>query len=511
MSSCCPPSNNILTLKRGPPGDQGIPGINGDPGPTGSIGPLGPKGQTGNKGATGPTGPTGPNGSDGPIGPKGNTGAFEPLGIYYGDYLYWDASQSKWLVGSENITLGANAGLTQQGENAIAVGKEAGETNQGGTAIAIGYLAGTSGQGEFAVAIGYQAGLTAQGRNCIAIGAYAGTSGQADHSIILNATGGPLQADASGFYVAPLRNLESDNNSFYLFYNNSTNEIFYDPSESVITYNQLVIDTSGIYPFPNGVDTVYISGVGGGGGGGAGNGLFNIFASGGGGGSGGSIYKYPIQVIDVSFTVVIGNGGLGTSTGGTFGGNGSITTISYYLTNNLIKTIYLGGGGGGQGGQFDGFTPVNGNGGAGGSVSFIQEPVNANFLVAPVANNTSLFKSAETINAQTGSNGIFIYPFILGSSGGAGATGPSPNPRNGYSGGDCNGFFKGGSGGIGFTDGIKIYEGGGGGAGSIFANGANGGNNQPVFLDGSYGSGGGGGSGFKSGNGGNGRVIIEWY
>jgi hypothetical protein len=532
-------------LRRGPPGDPGIPGVNGETGLIGSIGPVGPKGETGNKGATGPTGPTGEIGSVGPVGPKGNTGPFEPLGTYYGDYLYWDASQTKWLVGSENITLGANAGLTQQGSNAIAVGKEAGKTKQGGTAVAIGYQAGTSGQGDFAVAIGYQAGLTAQGKNCIAMGAYAGTSGQADNSIILNATGSPLQADVSGFYVAPIRDLEPNNNSYYLFYNNITKEIFYDPSESLITYNRQVIDTSGHYTFPSGVDTVYISGVGGGGGGGSsfrsiitnsnGQPIYGRTAAGGGGGSGGSIYKYPIPIIDLSYSVVIGAGGTGSSLKFVNGTDGQTTSITYYISPSETKTIYLGGGGGGEYGDVvldsgSGFyTWQKGNGGAGGSVSFkISDNVNANNIVPPIANNTSLFQSAQTSINQSGNRGTFIFPFILGSSGGSitgnGQQGgqASANTFNGATGGDCNGFFLGGTGGVKTTVAIGIdglpWEncGGGGGGASIFANGGPGAGNVNIagYPDGIYGSGGGGGSYFPSGlagNGGNGRVIIEWY
>ena len=532
--NCCPPSSNFITLKRGPAGEPGSMGPMGNQGDQGSVGPVGPKGETGNTGPTGPKGITGTTGNVGPIGPDGNMGGFEPMGIYYGDYLYWEASLNKWVVGSENIKLGGNAGKTNQGSNAVAVGKEAGTTNQGGTAVAIGYQAGTSGQGDFAVAIGYQAGLTAQGKNSIAIGAYAGTSGQVDNSIILNATGSPLQADVSGFYVAPVRGLDPDQDSYYLFYDNTTKEIFYDPSESVITYNRQVIDTSGTYTFPNGVETVYISGVGGGGGGGAGNKTNNlplVTAGGGGGGGGGAIYKYPINVIDVSFSVVIGKGGDGTSVGFTDGENGGTTSITYYISSTNTKTIYLGGGGGGTFGRIDtvGGLWINGIGGAGGSVTFKDnENVNANFTNPPSNNDTSLFLSAQTIVNQPGKRGSFIFPVILGSSGGSGfGTGLSIfTGYTGCTGGDCNGFFVGGTGGPATSVIVTnpapppdtftyLNCGGGGGGASIFANGGKGGTDINVlgYCDGQYGSGGGGASyaPIFSGDGGNGRVIIEWY
>jgi hypothetical protein len=577
--SYCPPSytqkfcpnpqlNSLLLeeFKRGPQGEIGETGITGAQGITGEIGNTGLKGETGAQGVTGPKGETGAQGFTGPRGAQGETGSFEPLGTYYGDYLYWNATQGKWVVGSENISLGANAGSSNQGFNSIAVGKEAGKTNQGGTAIAIGYQAGLSGQGNYAIAIGYQAGMTGQGKNSIAIGAFAGTSGssiQADNSIILNATGSPLQADTSGFFVAPVRNLEANENSYYLFYNNDSKEIFYDSSESVIGYNKMIIEESGIYQFPSGVDTVYLSGVGGGGGGGGGSlivlyqinfpldPLYGLIAAGSGGGSGGSIYKYPINVVDLSFSVVIGQGGKGNTGSfiegvGVNGFNGTTTSITYYISNTETKTISLGGGGGGGGGYVDYIPGPNppdteetmfyfGNGGAGGSVSFQNDVVNANNSTAPVANNTSLFQSAQTSIYNKGNRGTFIYPFILGSSGGSGLTGFFLNASSvlfnlskatGFPGGDCNGFFMGGTGSgatsyfetvvskyppyRSFT--IPFYNcGGAGGAGSIFSNGATGGNSQPVFVNGKWGSGGGGGSKYESGDGGDGLVVIEWY
>ena len=122
-----------------------------------------------------------------------------PEGKNYGDYLYWDGAQ--WMVGSNSVHLGANAGRLIQGSYAIAVGQEAGTNGQKANAIAIGYKAGAelqnpnaisigqeagyNGQGSHAIAIGYQAGYTVQGNNAVAIGTQAGSIHQGANSIAL--------------------------------------------------------------------------------------------------------------------------------------------------------------------------------------------------------------------------------------------------------------------------------------------------------------------------------------
>ena len=103
-----------------------------------------------------------------------------------------------------------------QESNAVALGANAGTFNQGGTAIAIGYQAGYTGQGPYAIAIGYQAGLT----------------GQNEKSIVLNATGTPLNAGTTGFFVAPVRGitatyLSGSSGQYTLFYDNLLSEIKY--------------------------------------------------------------------------------------------------------------------------------------------------------------------------------------------------------------------------------------------------------------------------------------------
>lgn len=86
----------------------------------------------------------------------------------YGDYLYWDPTTSAWAVGSEQITIGCNAGQVNQGQYAVALGYQAGQTDQAGGSVAIGYLATANTNATNSVAIGTTA--TTNSANDVAIG-----------------------------------------------------------------------------------------------------------------------------------------------------------------------------------------------------------------------------------------------------------------------------------------------------------------------------------------------------
>ena len=202
-----------------------------------------------------------------------------PPGSNWGDYLYWDGTA--YVVGDQNITLGANAGLSGQLSNAIAIGRRAGESNQreravaigldsglvsqgeecvavgaytgslsqewyavavggyagqtrqGLAAVSVGWRAGSTSQGSYAVSVGSYAGGSGQGQNAIAIGRNAGKVNQISNSIILNATGSDFLNTAyrtvSGFYVDPIRNVTTLSS---LYYDPSTKEITYGPTVS---------------------------------------------------------------------------------------------------------------------------------------------------------------------------------------------------------------------------------------------------------------------------------------
>lgn len=136
------------------------------------------------------------------------------------------------LQGSLAVAVGWMAGGQEQGAGAVAIGASAGYQNQGENSISIGSDSGSSLQGNNAVALGRVAGNTAQGHHSIAIGAGAGSTNQAANSIVLNAqsTGSSstdyvtLSPTASGFYVAPIRELSS---AKALYYNPITKEVTY--------------------------------------------------------------------------------------------------------------------------------------------------------------------------------------------------------------------------------------------------------------------------------------------
>ena len=80
------------------------------------------------------------------------------------------------------------------------------------------------------VALGAGAGFSSQGNYAVAIGYNAGATSQANNSIAINATTGNLEVATTGFFVAPIRNLQSGN---VLQYNATTNEIVYSNILSV--------------------------------------------------------------------------------------------------------------------------------------------------------------------------------------------------------------------------------------------------------------------------------------
>ena len=88
---------------------------------------------------------------------------------------------------SSKLSIGSDAGLTNQGNNAIALGYNAGKTDQGASSIAIGYLAG---------------GTATQGISSIAIGPISGGGGNESVAIGLAAWTGANNATAVGTLTA---------------------------------------------------------------------------------------------------------------------------------------------------------------------------------------------------------------------------------------------------------------------------------------------------------------------
>ena len=141
-----------------------------------------------------------------------------------------------------SIAIGNNAGNYLQNDNSIAIGYEAGKTNQGGDWL-------ITGNGSSAIAIGYEAGKTNQGLDAIAIGKSAGLLDQAGNSIILNASGSPLNATISGFFVDPIREESNFSGSNYLLY---------DPNSKEIKYSSMLSLASNEFK----ANTIYTGGLG---------------------------------------------------------------------------------------------------------------------------------------------------------------------------------------------------------------------------------------------------------
>ena len=136
--------------------------------------------------------------------------------------------------GSEAVAIGDSAGQTDQQFGAIAIGSGAASLRQKNGAVAIGEQAGAGDQNTYAVAIGSQSGLSSQGYAAIAIGRRAGQVNQPNNSIILNATGVTLSgSNANALYIDPIRNDTGIGN--VLFYNVDTKEITFAPEYNDIS------------------------------------------------------------------------------------------------------------------------------------------------------------------------------------------------------------------------------------------------------------------------------------
>jgi hypothetical protein len=152
------------------------------------------------------TGATGQSGTSGPTGPTGPEGTIGVTGSYYGDYLYWNSSSTSWTVGTTNISLGQNAGSSNQGIYAVAIGLESGKTgqsdrtvavglksgntNQGSRAVSIGPNAGEQNQGVYAISVGNNSGYSNQSVNAVAVGNYAGNNIQGANAVAIGSYAG---------------------------------------------------------------------------------------------------------------------------------------------------------------------------------------------------------------------------------------------------------------------------------------------------------------------------------
>lgn len=135
------------------------------------------------------------------------------------------SSAAQSAQGRDSVAVGVRAGENTQGVQAVAVGSAAGKDGQGQDAIAIGYSAASQGQGAYAVAIGSVAANTGQGDHAIAVGYQAAAASQNARSICVNATGSAITANQEGFFVAPVRDENTDVSGKVMCYDTTTKEI----------------------------------------------------------------------------------------------------------------------------------------------------------------------------------------------------------------------------------------------------------------------------------------------
>lgn len=177
-------------------------------------------------------------GATGPVGPAGPT----PTSDTYSDYLFWNTNGATWNVGSAQIHVGANAGLSNQGSLAVAVGSDAGRISQGdltvavggragkvdqhALSVAVGADAGNANQGTSSVAVGAQSGYVNQGEYAVALGFKAGYQNQQPNSIVINAWNTALNgSNAGSFYVRPIRDATGSAPANMLYYDTGASEV----------------------------------------------------------------------------------------------------------------------------------------------------------------------------------------------------------------------------------------------------------------------------------------------
>lgn len=128
------------------------------------------------------------------------------------------------------ITLGTYAGSVNLNSRNVAIGFSASENNKGSNSVSIGYLASADGcNSSSTLSIGREAGFTNQGCNSVSVGAYSGYLNQHNNTIIINATGSALNSGGTDrFYVKPVRQLDKGQGKRHaLYYNSTTGEITY--------------------------------------------------------------------------------------------------------------------------------------------------------------------------------------------------------------------------------------------------------------------------------------------
>jgi hypothetical protein len=150
-------------------------------------------------------------------------------------------------LGSNNISIGRNAGNSSQGlandgsssGHAIAIGVESGHSSQGYNSIAIGSRAGNTNQGDRSICIGAAAGENNTPRHSVIINtSNTPQNSTQEHTIVINSTNDQISTASSGLYIAPITQktaTDLNNTITPLYYNNTTKEIINTDGSALYT------------------------------------------------------------------------------------------------------------------------------------------------------------------------------------------------------------------------------------------------------------------------------------
>jgi hypothetical protein len=114
---------------------------------------------------------------------------------------------------SNAVAIGNQAGQSSQSNDAIAIGREAGQTTQSSRSVAIGLQAGEDTQSTDAVAIGYQAGQITQGLSSVAVGIAAGKTSQGNYAVAIGNFAGETAQGIAAVAIGDTAGLENQGNS----------------------------------------------------------------------------------------------------------------------------------------------------------------------------------------------------------------------------------------------------------------------------------------------------------
>jgi hypothetical protein len=250
-------------------------------------------------------------------------------------------------------------------------------------------------------------------------------------------------------------------------------------------------------------------------GGGGGGGKF-----GGGGGGGQVLYTYNVALSAGNYSIVVGNGGAGSSTSTANGTNGSDSSITI---GGITYTAKGGGGGGSRndGGGYYGRAGNTGGSGGGGSHSDFSSSIN----VGGISNKTTYSGWYSSGNSGGDGKDGNVGGYGHGGGGGSASSGSNGGTNSGGNGGTAedlgasfttavgdSGRFGGGGGGAGYF-GTTATIGYGNGGNGLYGGGGNGGTNGNG-VNGMANTGGGGGGADVygtqvGGTGGSGVVILR--